>query len=162
MWKQLTSLVVVCSLLFGCQEAEAVPNGFYEYDKDEVKAAVDELSFNPEMPEFIPIDVDFLVSDRFFTLDTGNEALDVSFYTRENDLLQVQFVDGELGQTLVESEKVIINNDVIGDYVETSFAQVLSWQKQGITYKLTYRSKPESDNPVSKSQLIEVAKSFQS
>ncbi|MRH44950.1 hypothetical protein GH741_20100 [Aquibacillus halophilus] len=160
----LFSLTLII-LIAGCQ-SEPIPNGFYSYNIEEVKIAVNTLSFQPEIPQFVPMEVEFLVSDHFTITDTDIEALDVSFYTRDNDLLSIQFIDGNISEPVVESENVKIVNEINGEYVDNSYAKTLYWKEDGITYKMIYRSstvgEESQDEKVSKEQLLQVARSFHS
>ncbi|MDL4840412.1 hypothetical protein [Aquibacillus rhizosphaerae] len=162
----IISTLALLFVLVGCQNNQTIPDGFYSYEKGEVKTAINELSFQPEIPSYVPIEVDFLISDRYFVKDTDMEALDVSFYTRNNDLLSVQFIDGNIDEEWIDTESVTLEDEITGIYVDNAFAKVLYWEKSGITYKMTYRSstlmEEDNANNISKSDLVEVANSFQS
>lgn len=156
----LTLLIV----LVGCQNEQTIPDGFYTYEKSEIKNAISDLSFQPEIPEYVPMKVDFFVSDLFMVKDSNKEALDVSFYTRTNDLLSIQFIEGETDAVTTDAETVNINETIKGKYIDDSFSKVLYWSKDDITYKITYRDgdMEQTSTVISKSDLIKVAKSFQS
>lgn len=92
----------------------------------------------------------------------GDEALDISFYTEENDLLTMQFMEGEGEMELFSPEQVEITDSLTGLYVDNSYSKTVTWQKDGVTYKMTYRPSNFSDNDseVEKSDLLHVARSF--
>ncbi|UFU00384.1 DUF4367 domain-containing protein [Radiobacillus kanasensis] len=150
--------------LFACQQKQSLPDGYFPYDKEKVESALQALSFEPKIPSYLPLETAIVVSDRFKTLETQNEALDVSFYTMSNDLLSIQMVDGELGQTeqVGDSAEVKISEQLEGKYVENRFAQTLYWEEEGITYKMMYRNNDNSGSPIPKDKLIKVAQSFHS
>ncbi|MCT2535799.1 hypothetical protein NC661_07700 [Aquibacillus koreensis] len=161
--KGLIFLLFVIIGVAGCQQKQSIPEGFYPYEKNEVEQAVEQLSFRPEIPGYVPIEMEIVVSDQYVLRDTEIEALDVSFYTRDNDLLSIQFIDGEMNEELMSPEIVSISEKINGAYIDNSYAKVLSWQKDGITYKITYRSSEYGNNPsVTKTDLVMVAKSFHS
>lgn len=149
-------------MLVGCQSQKSAPEGYFNYPTDDVEGAVAALSFQPEMPQFVPIPVDFVISDHFFTA-SDQEALDISFYSRENDLLTYQVIKGELellGETTVE-----ISETVQATYTDNDFAKTLIWHKDGLSYKLVFRSgiinAEQVSDQVTKADLVRVAQSFQ-
>ncbi|QTM98517.1 hypothetical protein ERJ70_03920 [Sediminibacillus dalangtanensis] len=153
--------------LAACQQSSSIPEGFYDYQKEKAESAAAELSFSPDLPEYVPMEVAFLVSDRYYLKDNENEALDISFYTQENDLLSIQFMKGDIDTGLVEAETVTIDDQLEGKYVDNSFAKILSWKRDGITYKMSYRENTlgvsqEQKTGVSKQDLVQVAHSFHS
>ncbi|WP_158633939.1 DUF4367 domain-containing protein [Radiobacillus deserti] len=158
----MIGLLSIC--LFACQQQQTMPDGYYPYDKEKVKSAIQDLSFQPKIPSYLPMETAIVVSDHFTTLETNNEALDVSFYTVDNDLLSIQMVDGQLEQEeqMTQNSTVQISGEVDGSYTENRFAQTLYWEEEGITYKLMYRNNKDSSNPMPKDKLIKVAQSFQS
>ncbi|WP_186579336.1 hypothetical protein [Aquibacillus kalidii] len=168
--KKKLCLIIISLLALGvlsaCQDEkkQTIPEGFYPYEKSEVKSVVQELSFQPELPGFIPMKVEILVSDKYVVEDSNMEALDISFYTRNNDLLSIQFYDGIRKQQTVDPEKVNISENIEGKYMDNSFAKTLTWIKSGITYQMTFRPSSTNTNQqaasVTKSDLIKVAQSF--
>ncbi|WP_226038262.1 hypothetical protein [Aquibacillus saliphilus] len=164
---RIISTIFLIVLLIGCNSNKTIPEGFYSYDQEEVKTAVETLTFQPELPQFVPIKVEFQVSDHYTVTDTNSEALDVSFYTIENDLLSIQFVNGNLNEIAVDPEKVEINDTIEGEYVDNSYAKTLYWESAGVSYKMTYRAStviennnPENNKNVTKEEMVKVAKSF--
>lgn len=159
-------LICLISLLtlIACNQQVSIPDGYYDYERSEVEDAVKGLSFKPETPAFVPIQVDFVISDQYLIKGTDQEALDVSFYSKENDLLTFQAVDGDFNEPIV-GDSVTIDKKVKGSYVDNKFAKTLYWRKYGIAYKLVFRSgivKSEVvSNNISKKELVKVAKSFQ-
>ncbi len=153
--------------LTACQQSSSIPDGFYYYQKEKAENAAAELSFSPNLPEYVPMEVAFLVSDRYYLNDSEKEALDISLYTQENDLLSIQFIQGNIETGLIDAETVMIDEQLEGEYVDNSFAKILSWKKDGITYKMSYRENTlgttqEKNNNVSKQDLVQVARSFHS
>ncbi|WP_112180038.1 MULTISPECIES: hypothetical protein [Paraliobacillus] len=151
--------------LIGCKQQVAIPEGYYAYENSEVEKALEGLSFNPETPEFVPIQVDFIISDQYVVNDTNQEAVDISFYSQENDLLTFQAVEGEF-KNLIDGDPIKLEGEISGSYIDNNFAKTLHWSKAGISYKLVYRSgivkKEEVSNKITKSELVRVAESFQS
>ncbi|MBM7571623.1 hypothetical protein [Aquibacillus albus] len=165
--------IITCAFLLllwlpACQNSQSVPDGYYPYDIEKVKSAVRQLSFQPEIPGFVPIPVQVLISDHYQIMDTEAEALDVSFYTNNNDLLSIQFVNGEMDEIMTDSVTVTINERVKGHYIDNSYAKILYWEKNGINYKMIYRSSGGSiggknaTKEITKSDLVNVAESFHS
>ncbi len=160
--------LILCMISFfaliGCKQQVSIPEGYYTYESSEVKEALDGLSFNPETPEFVPIQVDFIISDQYVVKGTSQEALDVSFYSQENDLLTFQAVEGDF-KNLATGDSVMIDEEISGSYIDNTFAKTLYWSKSGISYKLVYRSgiiKTEDvSNKITKNELVKVAESFQ-
>ncbi|WP_407270572.1 hypothetical protein [Radiobacillus sp. PE A8.2] len=168
--KLLILLILVMVSVVGCQSAASIPDGYYGYDKKKINQTIDGLSFNPGVPGYLPMEVDFFISDRYTDIETEQEALDVSFYTSDNDMLSIQVVNAAVKQSTVQSETVAINEELDGEYVSNSYAQMLYWVDNGISYKMTYRPSTVTDNAtiqgshhqVSKQELVKVANSFQS
>lgn len=158
-------LILSLFLLIGCQSEANIPDGYYPYEKAEVEEAVRQVSFNPEVPEYVPIPVEFIISDPYLIAGTSEEALDISFYSRENDLLTYQVTEGmfELGQT---AEDIKIDSSILAHYQDNGFAKILTWEKNGLSYKLEFRSSIIGDNnpsrPISKEDLVKVAQSCHS
>ncbi|SEB15089.1 hypothetical protein SAMN05421743_12084 [Thalassobacillus cyri] len=160
------SVVVYAGILFlivlmiGCQTTKAVPHGYFDYDQNQAQQAANQLDFDLDLPEFIPFEMVMMVSD-IYTID-GAEALDLSFYTDENDLLTLQFIEGNVEPDLFSPEQVAITDSLSGQYVDNSFAKSVTWQKDGVTYKMTYRPSnfADNNNDVEKSDLLDVARSF--
>ncbi|WP_138420633.1 hypothetical protein [Aquibacillus sediminis] len=153
--------------LFATACSEPIPEGFYDYNKEKVEAAVNELSFQPQLPKFVPIEVDFLISDQYQDTETEAEALDVSFYTSDNDLLSIQFINGEAEGSFFQPEQIQIDEQVSGQYVDNTYAKILFWHNDHITYKMTYRAsaddrQQQQNNKVTKNDLLKVAQSFDS
>ncbi|WP_085506792.1 hypothetical protein [Thalassobacillus devorans] len=153
-------LLVFVFLLAACQTTKADKNDYYNYDHEQAEQAVSQLGFDLELPEFIPIEMVMMVSDVYEV--KGDEALDISFYTEENDLLTMQFMEGEGEMELFSPEQVEITDSLTGLYVDNSYSKTVTWQKDGVTYKMTYRPSNFSDNDseVEKSDLLHVARSF--
>ncbi|WP_093216575.1 hypothetical protein [Sediminibacillus albus] len=165
--KIIMALLVASLLATACQQSSSIPEGFYEYDRGNIESAVKELSFEPALPDFVPMQVDFMISDHYTVKDTNKEALDVSFYTKGNDLLSIEFVEGPLENPLVDTETVKISEQIEGEYVDNSFAKVLFWQQDKVCYKLSYRenvlgNETHTDRKVTKRDLLQVVRSFHS
>ncbi|MFG6116376.1 hypothetical protein ACGTN9_14425 [Halobacillus sp. MO56] len=153
-------LLALVLFMTACQSTKAVPHDYYEYDQKQAEQAVSQMDFELELPEFIPFEMVMMVSDVYKVDDA--EALDLSFYTNENDLLTLQFIEGNVEPDLFSPEQVAITDSLSGQYVDNSFAKTVTWQKDGVTYKMTYRPSNFSDDStdVEKSDLIDVARSF--
>ncbi|SEO61192.1 hypothetical protein SAMN04488134_109146 [Amphibacillus marinus] len=151
-------------LLVGCQATEQIPEGYYDYEKAPVAEAISTVSFNPETPQYVPMQVEFIISDPYQISGTTYEALDISFYSRNNDLLTYQVTDGFF-EELADGEIVELDRAINGQYMTNDFAQVLVWEKDGLSYKLEFRSsiigKEASSGRVTKAELLKVAQSFQ-
>ncbi|MFD1017612.1 hypothetical protein [Thalassobacillus hwangdonensis] len=149
-------------LLTACQTTYAVPQGYYTYDDQELSSSLDELSYEPELPKFIPVQSIAVVSDHYMEEDA--EKLDISFFTENNDLLSIQITQGSSEQGFLNEEEVEISSSLTGSYIDNAFARTLSWTKDGIKYSLSYRESVHSqdDRPpqVTKEDLMEVARSF--
>ncbi|RCW77164.1 hypothetical protein [Saliterribacillus persicus] len=162
----LFTLLLFITLLVGCQveEEEAIPNGYFNYEKDQVENAVKELSFQPELPTFLPIATEVVVTDKFELLDSSNEALDISMYTQENDIFTIQLIDGETTKEGPKVEVILLDEQTEAEFVDQIFSKMLMWNKNGVTYKIIYR--PNDMNTrnakVTKEDLVKVAQSFHS
>ena len=164
MWKKSFILMLFLVFLYACSTTHAVPNGYYSYNEDRVSSAVERLKFNPDLPDFIPLPMVSMASDIYQVKD--REVLDLSFYSKENDLLTIQITSGEAGTSWVEPEELKIEDEVKGTYEDNRFSKKLKWEKSGITYVMTYRasvaSEKVNEQSVTRQQLVEVARSFHS
>ncbi|MFB1051152.1 hypothetical protein [Paraliobacillus sp. JSM ZJ581] len=152
-----TILVVI-----GCAQQLNPPEGFYSYDHSEVNALLNQLKFDPEMPTFLPMKVVFIVTDHFVLEGTKQEAIDVSFYSKENDVLTFQATEGTF-EYPKNSEEVQINQHVKGNFTNNQFAKSLYWKKDHITYVITFRSNMDHkqvSEKVTKQDLIKVAEAI--
>ncbi|GGM25985.1 hypothetical protein GCM10011351_09530 [Paraliobacillus quinghaiensis] len=166
MRKYLIFCLISFLALIGCKQQEqvSIPEGYYDYEKTEVNERVESLSFESQLPQFLPFQVEFIISDQYIITGTDQEALDISFYSSQNDLLTLQAVDGHFPED-ISGESVEINQQISGTYVDNSFAKTLYWSMEGISYKLVFRSgvidSDNGSNTVTKTELVKVAKSFQ-
>ncbi|MCA0969763.1 hypothetical protein LCM20_04030 [Halobacillus litoralis] len=156
-------LIIMLCLIAACgKPGDQVPEGYYSYNTGEVQAAVDHLSFTPELPDYIPIPMVSVVSDKYE--ENQHEMMDVSFYTEANDLLSIEITKGDQNNEWIEPQKVSIDHQIDGIYEDNRFAKQLSWTKDGITYTLSFRESvspdPRDEQSVTKEHLIEVARSF--
>lgn len=159
-------LILITGFLFlltACgSSASQVPDGFYSYNSGKVEPALNELTFKPEMPDYIPVHMVSVVSDIY--KENNKETMDISFYTEQNDLLSLTFTKGSHNKQWVDPQPVKIDPKIEGTYEDNQFAKRLSWKKNGITYTLAFResvsSKPSNEQSVTKEHLIEVARSF--
>lgn len=153
------------SLLVSCQSQVDIPEGFYPYEKEKVAEAIQQVSFNPEVPNYVPIPVEFIISDHYLMAETRKEALDISFYSRENDLLTYQVTEGHF-ESEQGAESIEIDSSILAHYCDNGFAKVLVWEKDGLSYKLEFRSSIIGDNQsshsITKEDLVRVAQSCQS
>lgn len=163
--KWIIGFIFSLFLLVGCQSEEAIPDGYYSYEQSEVEQALSLVNFEPEVPQFVPIPVEFIISDPYTIEGTTKEALDISFYSRDNDLLTYQVVEGS-DQWPFEGEEIKLEQNVTAHYLDNDFAKTLVWQKEGLSYKLEFRSSViGKDDPakfITKDDLVRVAQSFQS
>ncbi|WP_281976097.1 hypothetical protein [Halobacillus litoralis] len=159
------TITFLALVMYGCNTTNAVPNGYYDYDEDKVIAAVEQLPFNPALPDFIPIHMVSVVSDVY--KENEAEVMDLSFYTTENDLLTIKFTEADdFPNSWVKSEKLPITDQIDGIYEDNLFSKKLAWQKDDITYVMTYRANVSTElnneQRVTRQQLVEVARSFHS
>ncbi|QAS51790.1 hypothetical protein [Halobacillus litoralis] len=159
------TITFLALVMCGCNTTHAVPNGYYDYDEDKVIAAVEQLPFNPALPDFIPIHMVSVVSDVY--KENEAEVMDLSFYTTENDLLTIKFTEADdFPTSWVDQEKLPITDQIDGIYEDNHFSKKLSWQKGDITYVMTYRANVSTElnneQRVTRQQLVEVARSFHS
>jgi|GEM_PF-3085386 len=149
-------------VLISCSQEAEVPDGFYTFDTDKVNEAVDQASFNPDIPDFVPIPVEFIIYDVYQLAGKNGEALDISFYSRQNDFFTYQVSEGTF-ETSLEAEDVKINGTIEASYSDDGFAKRLVWANNGLSYKLEYRPNLISnDGPsrdICKEEMIEVAHS---
>ncbi|WP_028781861.1 hypothetical protein [Thalassobacillus devorans] len=152
--------LLVVFVVAGCQTTNGASHDYFDYNKGDARQAAEQLGFEMDLPEFIPFEMVMMVSDVYKV--EGSEALDLSFYTKENDLLTLQFIEGNVEPDLFSPEQVAITDSLSGQYVDNSFAKTVTWQKDGVTYKMTYRPSKfsDGDHNVKKSDLLDVARSF--
>lgn len=156
--------LVLFSLFFlvSCQQAADVPEGYYSFEEEKVNEAVNQASFNPDIPAYVPIPVEFIIYDLYSLADTGDEALDISFYSKQNDFVTYQVTVGTFDIDS-DAEDVKIDPAVLAYYSDNGFAKKLMWEKDGLSYKLEYRpnviGEGRPSQPISKDQLMKVAQS---
>lgn len=162
-WLVLLFFSFLC--LSGCKEEVIVPEGYYQYEKTKVEEAIEHISFTPDVPQYVPIPVEFIISDPFTIAGTDYEALDISFYSRGNDLLTFQVTEGQFDIS-DDAEDVEIDSSIAAYYIDNGFAKILTWTKNGLSYKLEFRSSVigdhQSSRQVSKEELIKVVQSTHS
>ncbi|SDC63919.1 hypothetical protein SAMN05421734_1152 [Pelagirhabdus alkalitolerans] len=164
--KLMQMIIVFCIaivLLVGCgDDEETIPEGYYTYDESEVNAALDELSFDPQLPRYLPMSVEFIITDTFSN-ESSDEALDISFYSRDNDLMTYQVYKGEIDESF-EGEHVLLNEAIEATYRHNRFAHVMTWEHEGLTYHIEWResSRQESGEDITKEDLIVIAESMYS
>ncbi|MYL51066.1 hypothetical protein GLV98_16345 [Halobacillus litoralis] len=165
MWRRFGVLFFSLLMISACgSKTHAVPSGYHSYNLEKVSSAVEQLEFQPDLPEYIPVPMISVVSDIY--QDDGSELMDLSFYTPDNDLLTIQFSQEEIDTPWMDPEELPINDDIDGVYEDNRFSKKLTWEKDGVTYLMTYRTSvaPEEGNEqsVTRQQLVEVARSFHS
>ncbi|WP_394219953.1 hypothetical protein [Halobacillus trueperi] len=164
MWKRFGILFFCLLMINACSKTHAVPSGYHSYNMEKVSSAIEQLDFQPELPEYIPIPMISVVSDIY--QDEGKQLMDLSFYTQDNDLLTIQFSQGEMDTPWMDPEELSINDEIDGVYEDNRFSKKLTWERDGVTYLMTYRASvaPEEGNEqsVTRQQLVEVARSFHS
>ncbi|KAB8138940.1 DUF4367 domain-containing protein [Gracilibacillus oryzae] len=151
-------LLALCILIIGCSSQSAIPEGFHHYEKKQVESALDQLQFKPELPQYVPIPAEIVVTDRFVDMQTDQEAFDISMFTIDNDIFTIQIYDTEKAKLTAANEEIQLADNTNAYYSDQPYSKTLTWKKEGITYKLTYRS---GEHTLSKSDLIKVAESFQ-
>ncbi|UOQ46734.1 DUF4367 domain-containing protein [Gracilibacillus caseinilyticus] len=156
-WLYTMTAMMTFFLLIGCNAQSAVPEGYYAYEKDKVEQAVQSLNFNPELPSFVPIVADILVTDSFYLKELDNQAFDITIFTNANDIFTIQLINGELEEAEDEFESVALDDSLEGYYQDHSYSKTLKWEKDDITYQIIYRP---SESDISKEQLVKVAQSF--
>ncbi|TGB05380.1 hypothetical protein [Halobacillus salinus] len=163
---KLIYLAGLMILLTACGTSSSeVPSGYYAFQTgEEVETALDDLTFQPELPDFIPVHMVSVVSDIYEK--NNQETLDISFYTEKNDLLSLTFTKGTNEKHWIDPQQVKIDQQLRGTYEDNQFAKRLSWKKNGITYTLAFRKSVDAqtvdEQSVSKEHLLEVARSFHS
>ncbi|MGR9047051.1 hypothetical protein ACQ4XT_00085 [Halobacillus faecis] len=165
MWKRFGVLIFCLVAISACNnKTHAVPSGYHSYNVEKVSSAVEQLDFQPELPEYIPIPMISVVTDIY--QDGGSKLMDLSFYTPDNDLLTIQFSQGEINTPWIDPEELSILEDLDGLYENNRFSKKLTWTKDGVTYLMTYRasvaSEEGNEQSVTRQQLVEVARSFHS
>lgn len=164
MWRRFGVLFFCLLLVSACSNTHAIPSGYHSYNLEKVSSAVEQLDFQPELPEYIPVPMISVVTDIYQS--EGSELMDLSFYTPDNDLLTIQFSQGEINTPWIDPEELSILGNLDGLYENNRFSKKLTWTKDGVTYLMTYRASvaPEEDNEqsVTRQQLVEVARSFHS
>ncbi|MGP4038409.1 hypothetical protein ACTWP4_00660 [Gracilibacillus sp. D59] len=158
-FQHVITAIIFLLFLVGCNAQSAIPEGFYSYEKDKVEKAMENLEFSAELPSYVPIAADILVTDRFYYKELDNEAFDITMFTQDNDIFTIQLINGELYQDKSGFDPVSITDSMKGYYQEEPYSQTLYWDKNGITYQIIYRPSEES---LSQEALVEVAKSFKS
>lgn len=162
-WYRLLALSLF--ILIGCQSEAEIPEGYYQFEKAEIEATINQLSFSPDYPQYVPIPVEFIISDLYLIAGTDEEAIDISFYSRENELLTFQVTEGTFAIS-TDAENIDIDSTIKAYYDDSGFAKILTWQNNGLSYKLEFRSSVIGDDQpsrrISKEDLIKVAQSTHS
>ncbi|REJ06963.1 hypothetical protein DYE48_17685 [Halobacillus trueperi] len=164
-WKRFGVLIFLLFMISACSsKTHAVPSGYHSYNMEKVSSAVEQLEFQPDLPEYIPVPMISVVSDIY--QDEGTELMDLSFYTPDNDLLTIQFSQEEIDTPWIDPEELSILDNIDGFYEDNRFSKKLTWEKDGVTYLMTYRasvaSEEGNEQSVTRQQLVEVARSFHS
>ncbi|MBN9656132.1 hypothetical protein J0K78_17785 [Halobacillus sp. GSS1] len=164
MWRRFGVLFFCLLLVSACSKTHAIPSGYHSYNMEKVSSAVEQLDFQPELPEYIPVPMISVVTDIYQS--EGSELMDLSFYTPGNDLLTIQFSQEEIDTLWIDPKELSILDNIDGVYEDNRFSKKLTWEKDGVTYLMTYRASvaPEEGNEqsVTRQQLVEVARSFHS
>lgn len=159
-WYSLFALSLF--FLISCQSEAEVPEGYYQFETKQVEATINQVSFAPDLPQYLPMPIEFIISDPYLITGTNEEAIDISFYSRENDLLTFQVTEGTFAISR-DAEDIDIDSTTRAYYDDNGFAKVLMWENNGLCYKLEFRSSVIGDaqpsHPVSKEDLIKVAQS---
>ncbi|MFC4403095.1 DUF4367 domain-containing protein [Gracilibacillus xinjiangensis] len=159
MRKILMMMSLMLSLtVMGCSNQAAIPDGFHSYEKGEVKTAMEQLHFTPELPQYVPISAEIVVTDRFVDIHSEQEAFDITMFTTENDIFSIQIFDTDKTDSAATNQEVELADSNSAYYSDQPYSKSLIWEKDGITYKLTFRS---GEHTLSKVDLIKVAESFQ-
>ncbi|SES21738.1 hypothetical protein SAMN04487944_12426 [Gracilibacillus ureilyticus] len=156
--KKLLIILAFMLMVTGCSNESSIPDGFHSYKKGEVESAVDQLDFTPELPQFVPILAEIVVTDRFIDIQTDKEAFDITMFTTSNDIFTIQMFNTEKTEAAEINEEVVLDDKTNAYFRDQPYSKTLTWEKNGITYKLQYRS---GEHTLSKVDLIKVAESFQ-
>ncbi|MYL72126.1 hypothetical protein GLW00_14785 [Halobacillus litoralis] len=164
MWRRFGVLFFCLLLVSACSKTHAIPSGYHSYNLEKVSSAVEQLDFQPELPEYIPVPMISVVTDIYQS--EGSVLMDLSFYTPDNDLLTIQFSQGEINTPWIDPEELSILGNLDGLYENNRFSKKLTWTKDGVTYLMTYRAsvahEEDNEQSVTRQQLVEVARSFHS
>ena len=150
-------LLAIPLMLLGCSSGSDVT--LHSFDNSVLKEQTKEQSFQPELPTKVP----FKVTDAQFSPPPKQDTvLTFDFYSQgeSNNHLSLMVVKGKIASTEREFEEVEIGDEKGGYAVNGAGAQILKWSKGDVDYALTYFAK-QSDDQISKEQLIETAKSFE-
>lgn len=146
---------------------EAAPSGFFKTERGQI-----ELPSQLKFPEFVP----FEVADTSPVEKIEMEAPSLSPYWikiegMEEQVLHLRYTPGArfvdqtdenlpeaVRETSVEIEAVKVNGKV-GNYHETRFSNILSWQEEDVSMTISY-DRGGSDKMLGKSALILVAESL--
>ncbi|QGH35788.1 DUF4367 domain-containing protein [Gracilibacillus salitolerans] len=158
-FQHVITTIMILLFLIGCNAQSAIPEGFYSYEKDKVEKAMENLDFSAELPSYVPIAAEILVTDRFYLEELDNEAFDITMFTQNNDIFTIQLINGELYQDKSDFETISLMDSLEGYYQDQPYSQTLHWEKEGVTYQIIYRPSEES---LSEKELVKVAESFKS
>jgi len=150
-------IIIMCFFLIitGCNTSSSVPNGFYSYEKEKVDESIEQLEFTPNLPDYVPVAAEVLVTDQFEV--AGVEVFDMTMFTNENDIFTIQCINGKQVDDLNTTEEISISKNINGFYQEQAYSQKLQWNNNGVSYQITYRP---NDGKIPVEKLIQVAASF--
>lgn len=162
-YQHVITASTILLFLAGCNAQSSIPEGFYSYEKNKVEKALENVDFNAELPSYVPIAAEIVVTDHFY-LDEhedeyDNETFDITMFSQANDIFTIQLINGEPYQDQSNFEIITLRDSVEGYYQEQSYSQTLKWEKDGITYQMIYRP---SEETLSEEELVQVARSFES
>ncbi|MGF2617000.1 hypothetical protein FZC84_04000 [Rossellomorea vietnamensis] len=153
--------------LIETENGDSVPSGFYKTDRDQL-----ELPAELKFPEIIP----FVMTEISLVENAGMEAHSPAPYWikiegKEEQVLHLSYTPGarfvdqtdedlpeSIRETSVEIEALKVNGTV-GNYHETRFSSILSWQEEDVSVTVSYE-KGGSDKMIGSSELLAVAESF--
>ncbi|MDX8045651.1 hypothetical protein SH601_06580 [Gracilibacillus sp. S3-1-1] len=156
--QHVLAVSMILLLVVGCNSQSTVPEGFYSYEKEQIKEAIDELDFSPELPSYVPVAADILVTDHFYIGEQEDEAFDITMFTQDNDIFTIQLINGQPYQDNSNFEPIFIQDSLEGYYQDQVYSKTLRWEKEGITYQMIYRP---SEQSLSQDMLQKVAESFE-
>lgn len=161
MKKILVMLLPILLLVLGCSAGTSLT----EFDNTKLKEEINDQAFQPELPTKLP----FEIEEAVFTIPPQEQQpsniLSFDFFGSEDENgkgnhLSLMAVNGGKVESNIEYEDVKIG-DLKGNYaVNDEEEMILNWSENDIHYRLTFYVQ-QSENEVTKDDLIETAKSFE-
>ncbi|MBM7602428.1 DUF4367 domain-containing protein [Metabacillus litoralis] len=154
-------LLPILLLVIGCSGGTSLT----EFDNTKLKEELNDQAFQPKLPTKLP----FEVEEAAFTTPPQEQQpsniLSFDFFgsgdeNGKGNHLSLMAVNGGKVESNIEYEDVKIG-DLNGSYeVNDEEEMILNWSENDIHYRLTFYVQ-QSDNELTKEELIETAKSFE-